>query len=980
MASFTSAEVTVTAFCGPYATGIFGANVLYIPPANYASQADATNAARTLFQKLGVELSIIATNGIKPAKKQTIIPNDWTDIDHITITSFAINQQSVLELANSMRSETGFNTLPEGDEIADDNYLLQYDNNGICTVFFIPADNSDPKPALGSWVFRVGGSGPFDTPAGNSRDLSTVVSGTLIEAQDAAAETPVISINAGPNTKPSLVTTAFFGYIIDKTQVDNNGYATSLSYGTPPLNSSRPDIKPGATWQWLPTVESYPGFTAIPTILGPVIQQGRLGQINGDPLSPFYQSVYQGWGDYNAIIHCFIPRPNDPVADDDGVTSGRFLRGYRLRILDVKRTVRTTEQTRKFRPSTTGTGRSSNSNYENINSAPVVNDVGFKYASDTGSRWLRQQDTLFGNPGPKYFKFDAIESVPIDMVDGRMDSGPTFVSTLADGSPLLTMGQPVGKSIGDAGQVLLGPMVPYQFNPGQVFAPGSSAGFFGQGGDNFVGFTPINFQTQGTYWIETTYGSSSVYVTRKPDKSEVEDYGDEQSFSLAMMVRLAEPVTVQLPQTGGFTARTSCEITDRLPFFMPGDPPPYQVERTLTPLWDGLSLVINSVDAGNGYTYLETWGGKLAYYDQDPNNGQPGDHYSWYYPGYFHPVLEPTSPAVPKGWEAVKRTAGNILALKEWGGPSDASLVFDNALPQIEPPQGNIDVGGAFYVRAWLNINPFQWGGSVPYAMPPPFSQSLSDFGQWVGETLAGNAPQWEPSIILGNESIYGDDVTLDPVPTQIISHGSKGGANVFPYQFTPKTRLTYARDVDAFFGIYTAPVFPPPVIPDRFMYWKGTCRLWVVTDNKPNPAEQLGNDRYEFTFNDGRKAFYYTDDPPTPGLGIEGLVIITGDPTPPGYKVVGYEVKDIQFESQPPPIITYSGPHFAKGPLTFFVNADENLAADLTPVFDSLGHAMPINPGTVIQETGFVGSVTVNTAAGSKTVRVYSKPQKRKV
>jgi len=718
---------------------------------------------------------------------------------------------------------------------------------------------------------------------------------------------------------------------------------------------------------------------------------------------------------YNGCIHIFIPRPDDLAVDDDGISMGRFLRGFRLRIVDIQRSIQTTEQAQGIVPELRVGFNVFHAHLDNLWKAPTVKNVKLYYREDTGTRWLTQPPMIGNNtiPGASFFRFNALEAVPIDMVPGRITTGPAFTTELEGGKPFLTMQAPKSTVFGTVTQGTLIPFQPPYYAP---FAPVSTAGFYmgeSDGGDGTTqgGWEFINKQTQDTYTIQSTYAASTVYVTRTPSTTpnglpvEVEDYGEESGFVAAFMPRRCEPVYTL---ARGFNASSEVYISDGFESLI-SDGAPFVVQPAETPDWEHWALKVDCDNPGHGFTTLETWGGRLAYYDIDANSGQPTDHYSWYYPGYFHKSLEPNSPPVPRGWVGIKKTTGNDLGMQTWGGPSSGYSVWTfNGVTTAQPNgYGTMYVGGTFDVSCWANIEPFEYGGSVPYAMPPPFATSFAEFGQIAG--TSGNDGQevtWAASFYAEYKNVYGPNIRVKTPITALADVGAftvnghhVGYRNNAPFvklygtfqdSSGPPSILGGEGFTDAFYGVYSPHVYPEPVPTSGYTLWTGKIQLWIAEETQSPPITIPGIERYGFALDDGRRAYwgqfsagqfplYNPADSP-----VGGRYNFT---SPPAGKVFrGFDTeRDFTYVGEQP-IPAFAGVHYSDGPQTFYLASNDDLTADkITTLIDPLTGNIIIDTtrfriGVASPEIGLIGRLRLHGTDGDFTFGIYTKPQRKKL
>ena len=768
---------------------------------------------------------------------------------------------------------------------------------------------------------------------------------------------------------PSYITNAFFGFPVTQNQVDVYGYSTNNSYGySPPYTN---DLN------WLPVVDSYPPFTTGKTILGPVIKQG----------------VSVQWNTYNAIMGAFFPRPADIALNDTGVGHGRFLAGFRLRFNSIKRTVQTTEQLIGFTPPVlNSSGNQITEGYTNTGlSAPTIKRYEFKYTDDLTLRKIKAHiPSQVQGPSAKdwIFQFDELIGVPIDIVPSLNSGGEASASTFLDGSPLLTTDPNAGPTKDDHVR-----MVPYSIDTSYPKAPDPTGPFYYQHNDGFTGWSVLQKQTQGTYWIETEYAASTVYVIRDTAGGETYEYGEESLFDISMMVRRQEP-----PQPGieKFVPSSASQLTDGFSFTTNG----YLYFRN----WYAVGTFVVSFPCdtpGHGFYIYEKWGGNNE--TQNFTFNQSGIGY--YYPGYYHQVLAPNDPPAPQGWEQIKTTPGNTYYPKTWGSATDGELV------EHQPGTGTTykflkslgTVGGTFLLRAYAIILPFEWGGSVPYSMPPPFATTLDLMGTMSGDNLYG--PSYWSSVAeiqdVSTAQTDGHWQLNTPVSTfswpynegtgTVIAEGS--GAALLPQHNDPSGKpyaytAAVGLGIDAFYGEYTPPVFPPPPAKKLFGYANGKIDVFFADDGTdPDNLQGFYDASVSVIVNEARNKYhraYWQDyganiftDIPGKGGSVQGTVS-----DPPGKIVLGYDAKEVK-----PTGITgvyvyiYSGPHFATGPIRMFVNADIDLTngkgvrsagnstdAPVFPPFVALALDSSQGPG--------IGVLTVECSDGtSRNIQIYLAP-----
>lgn len=979
----TSLSVTVAPYCGPYTVGLAGSPVYVLCPTSFPDLSDAIAWGIDYFSRVPVELYILSTNGVMRHNYENaslIMPSAWTILD-------AINQDTYDDGASTVGGVfTAEEGTPEGiiinygNELADADYRLEVNGNIATVKSVVGTDGVTSLPAPGRWVFRVGGTGMFDAPSVNFRDYSGMAGNTMIEAQDANQETPVISILFN-KTKSTFIENAFFGYPVLPSQVDQYGYVTpNNSYGVPEGTTD------GA--QWLTAVDSYPPFTSVPTILGPVIRQGETSSDN------IYS--YTGSGIYNGTCRGFVARPNDPAYDDNGILPGRYLAGFRLRFLTIARTIQTTEQAGTLHPAANGIAEYLEPNW----GAPVVSQVGFSYAEDISKRWLKPHSDRPNMPTSirdTIFPFDSIVNIPLDIVPNRDTGVGSPITTFLDGSPLLTL-DPNAGPVGDNHAVLR----PYAMNFYAPYAPATTGPFYFVRNDSFVGYAPTTKTTQGTYWIQVRYGASNAYVIRDANNVETFEYGDETTFDLAMMVRRQEPPP---PGVNKMVPEASTMLRDTFNFTTSG----YLYHQDLVPVWDTQTLVnIDCVTPGRGFYIYEKWFGD-SYYGREPDPNNPGYGWKYYYPGYYDALLEPNSPMPPTIWERVSNIPGNTYSLKQWGGPSDGQLirVTGGTSYVFENNVGN--VGGKFLIQAYAIIAAFEWGGSVPYSMPPPFATSVPLLGiaagdnqygpsQWIS---AGELPEVSTAISQGRwalDAVTGPliwpfntgPVTVQgfasgqrpPVPDRIAGYPEHNDANGNGIPYTASDILP----IDAFFGNYTPPVFPPPPPKGLYGYASGTIDIYFSDDGIDSALQGFYNSSVTVTINDPRNTkhiAYWQDyggniqfDRPDKTGGITGVVS-----DPPGKIVLGYDQRLTIGEAGGTFFYEYISPRYATGPIRMFVNADINLTqgtgfrsaltstdAPTYPPFDVLVPHSSQGPG--------IGVLQVECNDGtSRNVQIYLKP-----
>jgi len=923
--NYTSAEVTVTPYSGPYTVGLAGSPVYVLSPLSYVNRADAEAWAKDYYFKFQVELYILSTNGIMRHNYENaslIMPSKWTILDAINADTFADNQQTVGQVFDAEQFTPEGIPIHFGNELADADYMLVITGSTVTAKSIVGTDGITSLPAPGLWVFRTGGAGAFDTPSLNSRNYAGLPPNTIIEAQDKNQESPVISILFN-KSKASFIDRGFFGYPISPAQVDNLGYLRGVSYGYPGDDLSGVE--------WLPTVDSYPPFTSIPTILGPVIPQGE---------TSLELIAYTEKGRYNALIAGFVPRPNDAAYNDNGTSAGRFLSGFRMRFLAIKRTIQTTEQTQTSHPDTVVGYNLIPAHTDDDFKAPVIQRVGFKYAGDVSAGWLKPKITNPYEPSlmrDTLFPFDAVFRAPIDIVPEYIDSpNAPATSTFLDGSPLLTTNPNAGP-VGDNHAAL----VPYAFDYGAPRAPGTTGPFLYTRNDTFTGYSAINRQTQGTYWIEVEYGVSTVYTTRSVSGAETYEYGDESTLDIAMMVRRMEPPP---PGIAKFIPSAATILADT--FVFDGDG--YAFYEDYTPVWGVQWVVSFPCDSpGHGFYVYEKWDGPSKYLGNAAiDRNTPGLRY--YYPGYFDPLLEPNSPSPPAFWDRITTTLGNTFKPMTWGGVSDGELIQMTGATSYIPLGAIGVVGGNFELRPFAIIYPFEWGGSVPYSMPPPFATTLDMMGQPAGNNTYGNSewvsggelPEISTAIAKGNWQLL--------VPTPPFNHPGNSGPGLVIAKDSTAYRLPENRSIvtglllpytaadpqenDAFFGKYTAPIFPP--IPPRklYAYASGVIDIFFSDDGIDLALQGFYNGSVELSINDPRNKHnlaYWQDygnnilfDFPARGGSVLGTV-----DDPPGKIVLGYDSRQSIGIAGTKLIYVYASPHYATGPIRMFVNANIDLS-----------------------------------------------------
>ena len=219
---------------------------------------------------------------------------------------------------------------------------------------------SDPTTHLGIWTLLPEGAytSVDDQPSDEDGDLAPAppLSGIQFGIISTASEW-----QQGRSGRGKLITFQNGVYCQGGQLIRNGGYVMQA------------DIKALGMF-WRGALLSYTPLSGVPTVVGPTQRQSQ---------NFLDRQFFPGAANH---INVFVPRPVTNLVDDDGVTDGTFLAGYRIKPTSIYRlTQQVTQATAKSQPIT------------NDYAPPTVGDI--------------SQVTFTPSGGLGFFQYDRIESV-----------------------------------------------------------------------------------------------------------------------------------------------------------------------------------------------------------------------------------------------------------------------------------------------------------------------------------------------------------------------------------------------------------------------------------------------------------------------------------------------------------------------------------------------------------------------------------------